>query len=238
MYIGSNDRILCYPVPDGAASPESQTLTGEKMPTPLPEERFLPLTEEYSVCTVEDGFSSDVQILLSPSENYFHLGRFHYVSGNYVEEDGQLVLRGDEGEFRFRRQGDSLVYEGGSPLYMEGAMEQGLWGIAEELPVGTIFPLSAKGGLRSGTYRLEREGSSASLDFDLEAMTCTLVATDGMVYSGAISIDEGRIRLEIPTGAFFLLPAAADGIEVSNLLEAMTIAPELEDATLLFQYAG
>lgn len=69
-------------------------------------------------------------------------------------------------------------------------------------------------------------------------MTCTLVATDGMVYSGAISIDEGRIRLEIPTGAFFLLPAAADGIEVSNLLEAMTIAPELEDATLLFQYTG
>lgn len=153
--------------------------------------------------------------------------------------EGNLALQSGESRWNFHFQGEDLVFDGGSPLHAWADPEAEAGAPALELSPGQCIPLAETACLYSDIpYRLEREGSSASLDFDLEAMTCTLVATDGMVYSGAISIDEGRIRLEIPTGAFFLLPAAADGIEVSNLLEAVTIAPELEDATLLFQYAG
>lgn len=238
MYVAVNSSLYFNPLPELDAVAEGLEFSIDYAPAVLPETSCLPLTEEYLIYSQEDGFSFDSPVVLCPRESRFTIGTYGTDFGSYTEEDGKLVLTSEEHEYIFRREGDGLIQTGGDPLYLDGNVYQGMWGISVELPMGCTFPLYSRNCLRSGTYQLENEGHNASISVDLEAMTCTLLTTDGKEYESPIEIDMNRIRMEIPEGAFFLFASSVDGIRVSNLLDAVTIAPELDVSELYFKFAG
>lgn len=236
MYIKANSDLFFNPLPEVDAAAEGLEFSVEYAPAVLPETNCLPMTEEYVLYSNEDGYLYDSLVALSPRESRFTIGSYGTDLGSYTEEDGKLILTSEEHEYIFRRQGNALIQTGGDPLFMGGNTYQGTWGINVELPMGCLFPLYSRTCLRSGTYQLENEGHSALISVDLEALTCTIVTTDGTEHSGPIQIDANRVRMEIPEGAFFFSASSVDRIRISNLLEALKIAPELEDTELYFKF--
>ncbi len=238
MYIATNTALFFNPRYDIDPAAEGLEFYVDYAPAALPEDNCLPLTEEYIIYSEEDGFSFDSLVVLCPREKSFYIGSYGTDSGSYTESDGELVLSSEEHEYIFRRRGDGLIQTGGDTLYLDGNVYQGMWGISVELPTGCVFPLYSRSCIRSGIYQLDSDECSATISIDLDAMSCTLMTTDGTEYTSTIEINANRIRMEIPEGAFFLSASSVDGIRVSNLLEAVTIAPELDAAELFFKFVG
>ena len=236
MYVDVNSELHFNPLYDAQAA-EGLEFFIDYAPAALPEGSRL-LAEEYAIYTEEDGIMYDSVIALIPEEKLFYIGSYDTDYGSYTEQDGTLrMLSAESGhEYIFSRQGESLVQTGGAPVCLYGSIFQGAWGIKVELPSGIKFPLYARNAIRSGSYQLESELCTASIRLDLEAMTCTIVTTDGTEHTGPIQIRENRVRMEIPEGAFYFSASSVDGIRISNLIEALKIAPELEDSDLYFKY--
>jgi len=238
MYMDVNSELYFNPLYDSEPA-EGMEFFVDYAPQAQPDGSVL-LTEEYVIYTEEDGLMYDSTVVLCPEEKLFFMGSLGRDRGTYIEQAGTLRLFSEEygHEYIFSRQGESLVHLGGAPMYLEGNIYQGTWSIAVELPLGCKFPLYSRNCLRSGTYQLDSDECSATISIDLDAMSCTLVTTDGTEYTGAIEINTNRVRMEIPEGAFFLSVSSVDGIRVSNLLEAVTIAPELDVDELYFKFIG
>lgn len=103
--------------------------------------------------------------------------------------DGSIVFTDGERSWNFHREGNDLVYDGGSKFIRDSSPEESVKTFEKELPVGTVFKRQAVWCIYDTPYILAgTDGNTAAVRFDLDRRRMILKCSDGTIVEGPITM--------------------------------------------------